>query len=295
VWYLDLVRLTPLMKVSRGRPQIAVGLVDGPVWLTHPHLAGQNIRQVSDGAGAACSRAASVACTHGTFVAGILSARRDSAAPALCPDCTLLVRPVFRESTPGAGNLPSATPEELAKAIVETVDAGARVLNMSLALVPSTPRGERTVLEVLDYAAQREVIVVAAAGNQGTLGSSVITRHPWVIPVAACDRRGRPLGESNLGRSIGRGGLTAPGDKITSLGAQGETLSFGGTSAAAPFVTGAIALLWSEFPDAQGRDLKFSIMGEHQLKRSTLVPPLLDAWRAFQVMYSARYGRRWHE
>ena len=50
--------------------------------------------------------------------------------------------------------------------------------------------------------------MVAAAGNQGTLGSSAITRHPWVIPVVACDLRGRPMNESNLGSSIGRRGLT---------------------------------------------------------------------------------------
>ena len=39
----------------------------------------------------------------------------------------------------------------------------------------------------MNHAAHRGVITVAAAGNQGTVGSSAITRHPWVIPVAACD------------------------------------------------------------------------------------------------------------
>ena len=60
--------------------------------------------------------------------------------------------------------------------------------------------------------------MVAAAGNQGTVGSSVITRHPWVIPVIACDLQGRPTTESNLGSSIGRRGLAAPGENIASLG-----------------------------------------------------------------------------
>jgi hypothetical protein len=49
----------------------------------------------------------------------------------------------------------------------------------------------------------RGVLFVAAAGNQGALGSSVITRHPWLIPVVACDRSGRVMAVSNLGASIG--------------------------------------------------------------------------------------------
>jgi subtilisin family serine protease len=291
VWQLDLVKLTPLMNRSCGQPHIAIGLIDGPLWLAHPDLAGQNVRQVSEKAGATCSLATSMACMHGTFVAGILSAKRGAAAPALCPGCTLLVRPIFSESTPSSGGLPSATPEELAAAIVETVGAGARVLNMSLALVPSSPRGEDTLIEALDYAARREVIIVAAAGNQGTLGSSAITRHPWVIPVAGCDSQGRPVSESNLGSAIGRRGLCAPGDKITSLGADGKSHSFGGTSVAAPFVTGAVALLWSEFPDARGTEMRLAISGDRRIGRKTVVPPLLDAWKAYQVMYSARKGR----
>ena len=105
------------------------------------------------------------------------------------------------------------------------------------------------------------MIVVAAAGNQGTLGRSAITRHPWVIPVVACDGRGRPMADSNLGGSIGRRGLSAPGDAITSLGADGESLTLGGTSVAAPFVTGATALLWSVFPSASAAEIQWASRG----------------------------------
>jgi subtilisin family serine protease len=125
---------------------------------------------------------------------------------------------------------------------------------------------------------------VAAAGNQGTLGSSAITRHPWVIPVVACDLLGRPLNESNLGSSIGRRGLTAPGDGITSLGAEGQSLTLGGTSVAVPFVTGAIALLWSQFPTASAAEIKLAISQASAPRRASVVPPLLDAARAYQSL-----------
>src|SRR5574341_1617138 len=118
--------------------------------------------------------------------------------------------------------MPAASPSELAAAIVETVDAGARVVNLSLALAQPTPVGDQGLSQALDYASRHNVIVVAAAGNQGTVGGSIVTRHPAVIPVVACDLRGRPLGVSNLGHAIGWRGLMAPGERITSLAPDGR-------------------------------------------------------------------------
>src|SRR5574340_277261 len=184
--------------------------------------------------------------------------------------------------------MPSATPDELAEAIIETVDSGAHAINLSAALAQPSLKGERKLEEALDYAAKRGVITVAASGNQGTIGSSAITRHPWIIPVVACDIQGKPISQSNLGSSIGRRGLCAPGDNITSLGAEGKTLIFGGTSVSAPFVTGAIALLWSTFPDATAVEIKLAVTQAGAQRRTTVVPPLLDAWAAYQVIAYSR-------
>ena len=288
--YLDLVRLTPLLALTRGTPEIKVGLIDGPVVIDHPDLATENIREVPGKFAGTCAVTSSAACKHGTFAAGILSAKRGSAAPAICPDCSLLVRPIFPEMISGDGHVPSATPQELASAIVETINAGARILNLSAALVQPSAKGESELQFALDYAAQRAVIVVAAAGNQGVVGSSVITRHPWVIPVAGCDLEGKPLSQSNLGSSIGRRGLSAPGEGVTSLSANGNALPSGGTSVAAPFVTGAIALVWSEFVDASASQLRSAVAQAHAHRRPTVVPALLNAWAIHNVM-RAIYGR----
>jgi subtilisin family serine protease len=227
----------------------------------------------------------SIACRHGTFVAGILSARRGFVAPAICPGCALQVCPIFSE-TPSANELiPSATPEELAAAIIKCVEAGARLLNLSSALAQvASVKGERALAQALDYAAKRGVIVVAAAGNQGTLGSTIITRHPWVIPVAACDLRGRALSESNLGNSIGRRGLSAPGEGVSSLATEGKPVASEGTSVAAPFVTGAIALAWSEFPTASAAQVRLAVTQAHARRRAAIAPPLLNAWALYQAM-----------
>jgi subtilisin family serine protease len=285
---LGLVKLAALMDRTSGSPDVKIGLIDGPVFTRHLDLAGEYLREIPGENGATCTQANSTACLHGTFIAGILSAKRNSPAPAICPDCTLLIRPIFAETALGRDHMPSATPQELGAAIIECIDAGARVINLSLALGQPSIKGERALEEALNQAIRRGVIVVAAAGNQGTLGSSAITRHPWVIPVVACDFRGRPVNESNLGSSIGRQGLSAPGNGITSLGAEGQPLTLGGTSVAAPFVTGAIALLWSEFPAASVAQIKLAVTQAGAPRRASVVPPLLDAMAAFQVLSNER-------
>lgn len=289
---LDLVRLTALMQRTSGHPEIKIGLLDGPVVIDHPHLAGENIQEIPGHLRGTCAQGSSAACTHGTFVAGILTARRGTPAPAVCPGCTLLVRPVFSESTRLDGQLPSATPAELASAILEGIEAGAHVLNLSVALAQPSATGQRELEEALNHAATRGVITVAAAGNQATVGSSIITRHPWVIPVIACDHQGRPMTLSNLGRSIGRGGLSAPGDRITSLGTDGKPVTSSGTSIAAPYVTGAVALLWSEFRDAKAAEVKYALTQTHGSPRRAVVPPLMDAWGAYQTMRRKRTRMR---
>jgi subtilisin family serine protease len=272
---VDLARLRPLMDRTRGVPTVNIGLIDGPVAVGHPAFGDAAIRGI--GVDAACRRESSDACVHGTFVAGILVASRESGAPGLCPGCTLIVRSIFTESSSGHEPMPSASVDQLAGAIVDSVSAGARVVNVSAALAEPSCRSDRGMRDALDYAAARGALVVVAAGNQGELGSSVITRHPWVVPVVACDQSGRPMRESNLSRTIAQNGILAPGDRIVSLSASGGLRIFSGTSAAAPFVTGAIALLWSLFPAASGAELRLAITGMLAARRGTIVPPPLDA------------------
>lgn len=289
---LGLSQLIPLMERTSGSPQIRIGLIDGPVLIQHPDLAAERFQEIPGDNGATCTHADSAACVHGTFVAGILSARRGSRAPAICPDCTLLIRPVFTETTSGHESTPSATPQELATAILDCIEAGARVINLSLALAQPSINREPALEEAFGQAVRRGVIVVAAAGNQGALGGSAITRHPWVISVVGCDSQGGPTNDSNLGGSIGRRGLRAPGAGVTSLGANGQSLTLGGTSVAAPFVTGAIALLWSEYSGASAAQIKLAVTQASAPPRASVVPPLLNAEAARRTLAIGDGGRR---
>ena len=77
---LDLVKLTALMERATGSPEVKIGLIDGPVATDHPDLASERVREIPGKNSAACTAANSMACLHGTFVAGILSAKRNPTA-----------------------------------------------------------------------------------------------------------------------------------------------------------------------------------------------------------------------
>jgi subtilisin family serine protease len=290
---LRLVGLPALMSISAGVPAVSLALIDGPVALHHPDIAAESVHVLQAGGDQTCATSESSACTHGTYVAGILHARRDSLVRGICPGCTLLVRPIFSDTgtIPENSGVPNTTVEELTTAIYDAIEAGACVINLSVGLAGGAPRAEPSLNQALQQAARRGVIIVAAAGNQGSLGSSAITRHPWVIPVVGCDRDGHVLALSNLGASIGRHGLAGPGHNVTSLAASGGYAQFSGSSAAVPFVSGTIALLWSVFPDASASQICLAITGGLAGRRS-VTPPLLNAWSAYLALAPSNARRR---
>lgn len=276
---LDIVRLPPVMARSEGRAEVIVGMIDGPIAENHPDLRGR-VRSLQGDGLVGCGPGGGGACLHGTFVAGILAGRRGSPAPSIAPGCTLLSRPIFAD-TLGTDTVTPA--DDLARALSECLTAGARIVNLSVAVTSRT--GTEALIRTLDAAAQRGVLIVAAAGNQSTLATSPLTRHPWVVPVAACGSDGRPLPQSNLAAGIGRRGLLAPGESIVSLAPDGGSAAFGGTSAAAPFVTGAAALLLSLHPRTRPESIRAALLtATGSVRRTGLVPPLLDAWAAHRLL-----------
>ncbi|MEU0950155.1 S8 family serine peptidase [Streptomyces canus] len=270
---LALAQLSALTARTAGRPDVVVGVVDGAVDPGHPDLALQPLRFV--GAPVVSPRHSGALPGHGTLVVSSLAARSTAPTPGLCPGCSFVVRPV-----PGV-DVPPASPVDLADALADVVASGARVVNLSLALQhlpaanPAEGPGLGMLLDAVELARRNGVVVVAAAGNDGELGGPPLVRHPWVIPVVACDDGGRPLPTSTLGRAIGCYGLTAP--------ALPRGLS--GTSAAAPVVTGAVALLWSLFPGASAEAVRDAVTKPRPpARRTSVVPPLLDAAYAYELL-----------
>ncbi|WP_306212868.1 S8 family serine peptidase [Actinoplanes sp. RD1] len=282
---LELVRLPGLMALTEGRPEVVVGLVDGPVEVDHPGLVADRLRVLGPPSHGPTppaednAAAGAAGLRHGTFVAGVLAARRGSGAPGIAPGCSLLIRPIL---TGGPGHsAPGASAGQLATAIVDLVVAGCRVLNVSAAFPgPSIGAGVQ-VRQALDFSMRRGALVVAAAGNHGSVTASVLTRHPWVVPVAGYSLSGAVAGTSDLGRPVGAMGVGAPGEGVVSLLPGGGTGPGGGTSVAAPFVAGTAALLWSLHPTAPAGAIKDALRSSAATSRRGLAPPLLDAAAAW--------------
>ena len=131
-------------------------------------------------------------------------------------DCEIILNPIFNKEESSAINIPSPTPEKLSDSIIETIDAGARIINLSLGLSISPLVVYDRLQQANDYALRKGVIIVAAAGNQGIIGNTPILSHQWLIPGTACDKNGRLDAMSNFGPSIGSRRLMAPGVNVNS-------------------------------------------------------------------------------
>jgi subtilisin family serine protease len=285
---LNQTGLQSLMNVSSGHPDVVIGIIDGPVDLNHPAFQTSNIKTIRDSQVGACKNATSIACSHGTFIAGIICANRGFSAPALCPNCKFIFNPIFKEDNNTNNKnmmiVPSVTPEELANAIIETIDAGARIINLSLGLSSSSLTTYSKLQQAYDYALRKGVIIVVAAGNYGYIGNISLINHYWLIPVAACNEDGRLDPSSNFGASIGNRGVMAPGVHIRSTYPGNQYTIMSGTSFAAPFVTGSIALLWSIFQKATPAEIIYSLTHVRSSNRRSIIPPLLDVKAAWNKL-----------
>ena len=280
---LQLINLMPLMEATSGKPEIVIGIIDGPVESSHPDLKNARLKAVSSAFGLECTDLGSHACMHGTFVAGIICGRRGSYAPAISPNCSVLVRPIFSEETSWYKSYPKVPPNELAAAIVETVDAGARIINLSMGLSDTHLLNNRELKDSFDYAFKKRTLLIAASGNQGRIGHNPLFNHPWVIPVVACDSQGHLEKSSNIGPSVGKRGIMAPGVGVISTCSTGRYIKMSGTSMAAPFVTGTAALLWSLFPKATALDVRRALLAV-DTPRKGIIPPLMNAEVSWSVL-----------
>lgn len=176
---------------------------------------------------------APAAADHGTFVASIL-AGSTADARGVVPAANLLGIQVVDNG--GTGN--SFT---VARGITAAVENGARVISMSL----GSAGDSGVVRSAVETALQRNVAVVAAVGNEkGAV--SFPASYPGVIAVTAVDANGQRADFANAGPAVT---VAAPGIGVEVPGADGTPQLFSGTSAAAPFVSGALAYMFSQNPN----------------------------------------------
>jgi subtilisin family serine protease len=188
---------------------------------------------------------------HGTHVAGIIGAVADNGVGmvGIAPQARLMaLRAGFRTS--GGAFLED---DDIAAAIVYATDNGAEIVNMSW----GDPRPSPLIRDVIRYAYEREVTLVAAAGNEGESKLFYPASLGETIAVGASDDGDRRASFSNFGENLD---LLAPGVGIlgTLLGGGYSTLS--GTSMAAPHVAGVVGLLKTRHPEWSPEEIKYAIL-----------------------------------
>lgn len=181
---------------------------------------GINIAVLDSGAG-----------SHGTAVASLISGRGDEVR-GMAPAANLLNLAVLEEG--GTGNTFA-----LAAAIVEVVDAGGKVVNLSL----GTYGDSYLLADAVAYAAEKGAVIVASTGNDAVEGVVYPAAYDSVIAVGAVDGTGQHVYFSNRGEEVD---LVAPGVAVDAATPDGGKTDFSGTSASAPYVSGAIASLLSQ-------------------------------------------------
>lgn len=235
---------------------------------------------------------------HGTIVAGLIAASPDPTTgfAGVAPDAKVL--PIRQSSSYyGVKNAKqtdadkvAGTTGSLADAIEYAVDRGATVINISEASCRNPSQdADPTVQAAVDYALAKNVVVVAAAGNvddsteckqQNTPSHDPATfptpaELNGVLAVAAVDQNGAPASFSLAGPWVG---VAAPGvdiistnpvtgttGQINELITQAGVSSIQGTSFAAPYVAGVVALVRERFGqlDAQQVIQRIERTAEH--------------------------------
>ena len=246
---------------------ITVAVIDGPY--DSAGLSQVLTKQPIELGSVHCLGPWSSACNHGTFIMGLLGARRDAAIPGLCPDCQLLHVSLFDNKKDVSAGI-----DDLAIAIVNAVAAGALIINLSLSILGDELASNPKLNAALNYAEASGVILVVAVGNQGRLAASQILAHPATIPVAATDGAGRLLPECNFGPLVSRRGFAALGHEVFGYAPGLGTTTMSGTSVAAAMATGAIADVWSARPEAGAKEIFLALS---RLAPSAMTGlPLLD-------------------
>ncbi|MDQ0676256.1 membrane-anchored mycosin MYCP [Pseudarthrobacter siccitolerans] len=261
--------ITKAWEVSKGAG-VKVAVIDSGVDAKHPDLKGAVVGGYdASGSGQPDGQKVVGSKTeHGTLVATMLAGRghqpaASTASPspgpaALPPDGIVGVAPeaqILSVSTWLGSTNPSgkSDQDQIPEAVRWAVDNGAKVINISLG--STTPQWPQSWDAAFLYAEQKDVVIVAAAGNRvgGNIQVGAPATIPGVLTVAGLDRKGAAsVDASSQGISIG---VAAPAENLLGGVPGGSYAEWAGTSGSTPIVAGVAALIRSKWPDMTAKQV----------------------------------------
>ncbi|WP_345751026.1 S8 family serine peptidase [Microbacterium rhizophilus] len=269
-YWLEEYGIRDAWKVTRGEgTTIAVidkGIADGPKEFEGAVVDGTDVSGVGTPDGR--TPVDVIDRNHGSWVASVAAARA-----AGDPDRMVGVAPEADLLSVSLGFGDSATvpfAQQVAEAVVWSVDHGADVINLSL--TTNSQSWDESWDQAFLYAMQHDVVIVVAAGNRGSGTNSVgaPATIPGVLTVAGVDPEGKASVEaSTQGITIG---VSAPSEKLLGVSNDGEIVEWRGTSGAAPIVAGIAALVRAAHPEMSADDVINRIIKTARKPKDVEVP-----------------------
>ena len=228
---------------------ITIALIDTPVDLSDPELAGANITDKSR-----CTLEPSqTSSSHGNWMAALLVSQNYGVAP----DATLYT---YQTATDGAASSGSCKPgkiklDSMANLINQAIDDGAQIISISL----SNNERSSEIKWAIARAINEGVIIVSSSGNEAIYDDfSHLGRWSGVVGVTAINADGTFASYSSWGNGVV---TAAVGGPVTIRDANtGELTTTSGTSNATALVSGMLALALQKWPDATTNQILQSLV-----------------------------------
>ncbi|MFD3995605.1 type VII secretion-associated serine protease mycosin [Streptomyces sp. NPDC058583] len=258
-WGLQALHTTEAWRTTKGEG-ITVAVLDTGVDAQHPDLEG-SVLTGRDLVGFGAARGDRAWARHGTAMAGIIAGHGHGpdggdGVLGIAPDARILPVRVILEGTDKSRDKARKTRgTALAEGIRWAADHGADVINMSLGDDSKSAHPDAGEDAAVQYALAKGVSVVASAGNGGEKGDHISypAAYPGVIAVTAVDRYGT---HASFSTRRWYATVSAPGVDIAIADPDRRYYEGWGTSAAAAFASGAVALVRSAHPDLTPAQVK---------------------------------------
>ncbi|GAA0473634.1 type VII secretion-associated serine protease mycosin [Streptomyces olivaceiscleroticus] len=258
-WALDALHVDDAWRTTKG-DGITVAVLDTGVDATHPDLKGQ-VLPGKDLIGFGAARGDKTWADHGTAMSGIIAGHghgKDDADGVLgiAPEAKILpVRVILEDADPQRKRARTERANALADGIRWAADHGADVINLSLGDDSDSAHPEPREDAAVQYALAKGIPVVASAGNGGEHGDHVSypAAYPGVIAATAVDKYGTraPFSTRRWYATV-----SAPGVNVVIANPDRKYYEGWGTSAAAAYVSGAVALVRAAHPTLEPDQIK---------------------------------------
>lgn len=233
--------LQELHQKTFGDPSIKIAIIDGSINTNHPCFAGANIH-VHDLLQLDNSKHG-VSTLHGTAVASIIFGQPSSSILGIAPKCSGLIIPIFKDNS--KGKVSPASQTDLSRAINFALDQEVNIINISGGHLSDDGEADIFLKRALEKCKEKNVLVIAAAGNSGCRCLHIPAAIQSVLAVGSINDQGQPMGFSNWGDAYKLNGLLAPGEHLFAADVNTGTKPVRGTSFSTPIVSGIAALIMS--------------------------------------------------